>query len=145
MSMLERFCISKDTPLFTPYGYVITEDGMIHSLTKQSCHGVVLALLFPELAEANGYDAPDKDACVFHYQRFELDHSRETTVIRISFSLMGGEMNVSKGKPNATPEQVDAIIKIAKECGLGMNDKVQSDLRETTLRSLINDLRTGQI
>ena len=132
--------------MFTPFGYVITEDGTIYSLTQKWCHGVVLSLLFPDLEKDNGYELPDEDFDVFEYQRFELDHSRETTAIRISFSLTNGALNISKGEDaKANPEQIEAITKILKVQGLSLSDKIENDYRQTTARTLLKQLRAGEI
>lgn len=142
---LNRVCISKFEPVFTPHGYVVTDDGKIHSLTQQCCHGVVLALLFPDLCKKSGYCAPTEDFDVFEYQAFELDHSRETSAIRISSSIYDGQLNLSKGKSRATKQQVSALSLIFKQCGLSINEKVQSDMSELTIRSFMKKLESGEI
>lgn len=146
MSILDTVAVVEETPLFTPYGYVITHDGMIYSLIQKWCHGVVLALIFPELAKQHGYEPPTEDFNVFTYQRFELDHSRETTAIRISIGVTNGQLNISKDEnKKATAKQRHALSLIFKAQGLSVNDKVQSDLNETTVRTLLKQLESGEL
>ena len=145
MISLNKVCRAGNDPIYTPYGYIIGPDGTIYSLTQKYCHGVVLALLLPDLAKEHGYESPEEDFDVYEYQRFELDHARDTKYIRVALSLFG-QFNLSKNKDiPATPEQVVAVSKVLKVAGLRLNDTVQTDLQETTARDMMNNLQSGEI
>ena len=142
---LGEIAVISKNPTFSPYGYVITEDGTIYSLIEQWCHGVILALIFPELAKENGYTTPDENYDVFKYQQFELDHSRETTAIRVSMSPMSGQLNISKGEQKSSPEQCQALAAIIKEQGLSQSNTLQCDMQEMTIHKFMNKLWKGKI
>ena len=143
--LLEEIAIIGKKPKFSPYGYIVTEDGTIYSLTKQWCHGVILAIVFPELAKEKGYAVPDENYDVFKYQRFELDHSRETTVVRVSISAMSGQLNISKGKHKCDPSQCTALAAIIKEQGLSQGSTIQSDFSEITVQNFMKKVWKGEI
>jgi len=143
--ILNKVCVVGDTPLFSPYGYVITDDGMIYSLIEQWCHGVILAILYPELTKREGYEPPNENYDVFEYQQFELDHYRETTVIRVSISPMSGMLNISKGKPPATDAQAQSLSAVIKEQGLSLSNTMQSDYSEITIAKFMKKLWKGEI
>ncbi len=132
---------SKD-PAYSPFGYVVLEDGTIYSLMKQWTHGVLLAMLFPDVAKKMGYEPPDEDFNVFHYQRFELDNHDKFPVIRVAFSLIT-DFYISKGKVPATKEQVESIVKIFKVTGTKMNASIQTDAGEMSVRAFLKELRSG--
>ncbi len=132
---------SKD-PSYSPYGYTIMEDGTIYSLTKQWTHGVLLAILFPEIAKEAGFEQPNEEYNVFKYQRFELDNHDKLPVVRVAFSLIT-DFYISKGKGPATKEQVESMVKIFKTTGTRMNASIQTDAGEMTAGMFLKALRDG--
>lgn len=126
-------------PPYSPFGYVVTEDGKVHTLLQQWCHGIVLALLFPEHAKAAGYRQPDRDSCVFHYQRYELDYHDDLPVVRIAFGVLSSNA-MSKGYKPATEAQVTGARLAFKAVGVGMRDEVSCDYRDMPLSKALEDL-----
>ena len=136
----ERVAIVGPEPAYSPYGYVITEDGTIYSLTRQYTHGVILAMLYPEEAAEAGYDPVDEDYNVFEYQAFELDNHERFPVVRIALGMMYS-FNVSKGDMPATEAQINAVTKILKCQDKSLNDTCQTDTAEMTVRKMLELLR----
>jgi len=144
LEKLERLCIIGAQPVYTPFGYVITDDGLIYSLTVQHTHGVIMALLYPDQALAQGYAEPDMDDYnVFHYQRFELDNHKDFPVVRIAMGMMYN-FNISKGSGPATQLQIGAVSKILRTQDITLNDTVQTDCRETSARDMLKWLETDE-
>lgn len=121
---------------YSPYGYVIDKGGETYSLVKYATHGVIAAVLRPELAKEKGFCAPVSplsDNDVFLYQAFELDNYQEMGLIRISTGGMRA-FAVSKGEGSATPQQIEAFRKVVKEHGLHPREKViYAGYKETNL------------
>lgn len=139
---IERVTRVGPEPFYSPFGYVVAEDATIYSLTQQWTHGVILALLYPDIAEEQRIGIPGDDFDVFAYQRFELDNHERFPVIRVAFGMVS-DFAISKGKGPATEKQCQAMAKILRMQDKGLNDKVQTDLREVTVRSALKWLRTG--
>lgn len=135
-NILAEVAISDHEPLYSPYGYVIEENGLIHTLTKRYTHGVILALLYPKEAKEAGYDEVDEDYNVFTYQRFELDNHKRFPIVRVAMGMMFA-FNVSKGIAAATAEQLSALTKILKMQYLNLNSKVETDLCEMPARKML--------
>lgn len=122
------------------YGYVIAADGTVYGLTKKWAHGIVCAILFPEVAKARGYAPPAKGAAdVFKYQRFELDHQDELPVIRIALGMMA-PFNVSKGDKPATQAQIDGLRAVLKCHGKSLSDEINTNYGDVTVRKLLRDM-----
>ena len=136
----KRVAIKSMNSSFSPYGYLISEDGMIYSLTEQYTHGTLLAILFPEIAKDKGYEAPTRDFCVFEYQRFELDNQDLFPIIRISIAYCGGMLNISKGENPITDEQRASLSKVFKEQGVAMNNLVSTEMGIMTASSSLRAL-----
>lgn len=136
---LDRLAVSGTDPVHSPYGYVIMEDGTIHTLIQQWVHGMVCAMLFPDLAKESGYRQPDKESSVYHYQRFELDYHNQLPVIRIAFGMLT-PVAVSKSKKAATPAQIDAARRCLLAAGRKMNDTVSAEFRDMTVANLLKEL-----
>lgn len=139
---IEDVAIKGDEPVYTSNGYVILEDGSVYSLTEKWAHGVILAMLYPEAAKKCGYEPPDKDFNVFHYQRFELDNHNMFPVIRVAFSLVV-DFYISKGENPATKKQIEAMVKIFKVTGTKMTASIQTDAGEMSARKFLKALRDG--
>lgn len=136
----KRVAVKGEEPLYTSYGYVITEDGVIYSLTHQYTHGTLLAILFPEVAKDKGYEPPDEDYCVYHYQRFELDNQDLFPIVRVSMYSWSGMLNISKGKGPITEGQQLALSKIFKEMGVSLNMEVSTELGTMSASSALKAL-----
>lgn len=143
MSILERVAHHADEPIYSPYGYVIVEDGSVYSLTQKWTHGVILACLYPEEAEADGYPPPDEDFNVFTYQRFELDNHTRFPIVRIALGSLYS-FNVSKGDMPATPAQVQSVAKCVRMCDLSLSDTVQTEGSDMSARSMLKELEKGE-
>lgn len=127
-----------ELPSFS-FGHVITEDGTIYSLTTQYAHGIVCAILFPDVAKAAGFAPPARGAAnVYEYQRFELDHHDALPVVRIAFGMAGTYL--SKSKKAATPEQIDAARRCLLARGMNLNDDVTTDDDDVSVRRALKDL-----
>ena len=142
---ISRIAIKDKEALYSPYGYLITEDGYIYSLTVPYVHGTLLALLHPELAKEQGYELPDEDYDVYHYQRFELDNHDRFTTIRISISSLTGSLNVNKGTAPATSEQIESLTKVMREYGVKLNDEVMSDFGLMSLNKLMKKMNEEEV
>lgn len=139
---VDRVSIKGSDPKFSPHGYVVMEDGTIYTLTQRWAHGVLLAMLFPDVAKKCDYDPPDEDFNVFHYQRFELDNHDDFPVIRVAFS-MTVDFYISKGTGPATKEQIAAMVKIFKVIGSKMTARIMSDAGEMSAKDFMDALRNG--
>jgi len=91
---------------YSPFGYVIGPDATVYSLIGRAFHGVVLALLFPEVADQMGYRPPDREPDTSHYTRFQVD-ATDLPAVRISFGFVRA-IGVSKGYKPATTEQIES-------------------------------------
>lgn len=128
-------------PLYSPHGYIVTEDGTCYSLLKRWYHGVALAILFPEVAKETGYEPPDEEPNVFHYQHFELDQHDKLPVIRVCPSRMLGPCSVNKSRKAATAAQVATLAKLLKMHGLKARDNVSTDEGDRTVQKCLEMMR----
>lgn len=123
-------------PIITGNDYIITDDGTIYTLTRQYAHGLVCAILFPDIAKTAGFQPPAHGASSWHdYQRFELDYHESLPVIRVSHGS-----TVSTWGKGATPAQVDAYRRAMLANGLTLQDEVETDYRTMTLRAALKEL-----
>lgn len=136
--IMDQVAVTGD-PIYSPYGYVIGEDGTTYSLTQQWTHGVILALLYPEAAKEHGIGVPDEEYNVFAYQQFELDRHGSFPVIRVSFGMVT-DFAISKGEAAATPKQLQALSRIFRLQEKGLNETVQTDFREMSAREALKVL-----
>jgi hypothetical protein len=135
-------------PAYSPYGYVVGADGTIYALTDRFFHGVIVAVLYPELAAEKQYPAPASprdDLDVFAYQRFEHDTSRDLPILRVSVSLITDTILVSKGKIPATDEQIDAMQRIFKALGKTARDTLTGEEDDPTVGEYIEQLRQERV
>jgi len=135
------------TPPYTPYGYLIGEDGKIYGLTNRWFHGVVLAVLYPQLALEKGYAppaGPHDEVDVFKYQRFELDHSDEVPMIRVAIGSLTESISVSKGDAPATDEQIDALQRVFRVLGRKAGDTLTGEDDDMTVAEFIESLRQAR-
>lgn len=143
---LEDVAMTSDTPkvAYSPYGYIIGADGRAHALTDRWFHGVVLAVLYPDVAKEAGYPPPareDGDVDVFLYQRFELDHGYKLPVLRVSHSIQTGTTMVSAGDPACTEPQLAALVGAFGALGLRGNDTLTGEDDDMTVSQWVDYLR----
>lgn len=139
---IEDVAIVGSEAKFTPCGYIISEDGTIYSMTERYVHGTILAILFPEKAKECGYEPPTKEYDVYHYQNFELDHSHEMPIVRVSISALHGCLNISKSDKVITTQQRMALTKVFSVQNVKMNDLVMTENGEKTAKSALDWLTT---
>lgn len=101
-------------PIYSPFGYVIQPDGTTYALVQRWTHGLILALLYPELAakfteRELDLDVSLGDVNVFAFQAFELAHHGEMPVIRICDGRMAGPPSIDLPPNACTPEQKEAL------------------------------------
>jgi len=135
-------------PAYTPYGYLVGAEGKIYALTYRWFHGVVIALLYPELAAEKQYPAPAEprdEVDVFAYQRFEHENSHDLPVIRIAVSQLTDSVMVSKGGIPATDEQLDALQRIFRTLGRKASDTLTGEEDDMTVAQYIEYLRQERV
>lgn len=124
---------------YSPWGYVIPPDGKVHGLMCQYTHGVIAAVLYPDLALSNGFSppiSPIHENDVFQYQAFELENGREhLPLIRVS-----GHCNISRCNAPCTPEQIEGLRKAMLEGGMKLTSKVQTDFSEMSLKKALLEM-----
>jgi len=127
----------------SPFGWVIAEDGTAYALNRQYYHGVVCALLYPELAKAHEVGLPERDDhSVLAYQRFEHDLSDQMKVIRISISSMVGTTYFSKAsKHHASDAQIQSVLACCKDLGYSGRQKIETEYGSQTVAQIIERLR----
>lgn len=129
---------------YSPHGYIIDHDAKIYALTERHFHGVVLALLYPDVAQAAGYAPPrriDGSVDVFNYQRFELDEARALQVVRIATSALTGTTYVSTGDVPPSEAQIQAVVQCLHELGLRPQDSLTGEAEDQTVCELAQELR----
>ena len=136
LATLVHTTLPGEAPVMSRYGCVIEEDGTTHSLKRQHTHGMILTVLFPDLAQAAGYAPPDEDSSVLHYQHFELDHQATLPVVRIAQGGLLGNINVSKSHAPATDAQIRAVTAYLQGVGLKPADRVHLNLGEVSFKKL---------
>lgn len=139
LQLLERYSVKGFVQ--SEYGYVIQPDGTIWSLTCKWTHGVILALLYPLEAIKYGYGVPDRDANVFHFQRFELSASYHLNCIRVGLNGVLTEWYVSKGNAPITEGQRRALRSIFEDYNLEWNTVVNTNYGDVTLVRLFEHLQ----
>jgi len=138
--------VKGEVPGFSPYGYIVTEDGDIHQLHYQWFHGVVCAILFPKLAREQGFGVPKHpidEVDVFKFQRFELDNHHKLPVVRVCPSRMSG-CSINKSDAPATEPQIKAMRRIFKALNFGYADTVHTDFRECTVMECYEMLKRDE-
>lgn len=128
-------------------GFVIVEDGTCYSLKEARAHGVLLALLFPEIAAKYGFKPPIKDAHdqLSKFQRMEIDHQEEMAAIRVTFGFLMYTCNLSRGKTAATAAQLDSLRAVLKSHDYGMNDTIHLNMGKRTVRKVLAELSKPEI
>lgn len=150
-------------PMYSPHGYVIAADGTTYTLLHRWYHGVVLALLFPDMLKEFRVDMQDDDNLdpipgtgrplvmpedreeinVFDFQKFEFAYHGKMPVIRICPDRRTGNPSVDLPE-KCTPEQREALrLVMIESCGYSLTTKVSTDHRDMTLRDCMKFAETG--
>lgn len=143
-----------EMPGYSPYGYVIQPDGTTYMLLFQYFHGVVLALLYPELLvkfnedparkEENQWFEPvvipddPHEVRVLRTQEFELEMKEHMPAIRVCGMRMLSESGVSVDLPKSgvTPDQVTALRNVLDAMGIDRKGTVQLQRYEVQVPKL---------
>lgn len=146
-------------PVYSPYGHVIAPDGTAYALVYQYHHGVVLALLRPDLlaafrlrepksqhdeegnylGESDVLVMPDnaEDINVFSFQEFELAHNGQHEFIRFCPTRIG-DPSVDLPYSACTPQQVEALRQLLMvTMGMKLRDPVAMSLRDVTVKKCL--------
>jgi hypothetical protein len=134
-------------PTPSPYGFVIDKDGRIYSQLKRYTHGVIIALLYPELAAKHKTPAPAgavDELNLRFYQDFEHEVSHDVPIVRIALSYFDDFIAVSKGKEALTSVQIDSVRRALKSCNRGLRDTLTGEEGDMTVGQFLDDLRQEQ-
>jgi hypothetical protein len=134
-------------PTPSPYGFVIDKDGRIYSQLKRYTHGVIIALLYPELAVKHNTPAPAgpvDELNLRFYQDFEHEVSSELPIVRIALSYFDDFIVVSKGKGALTNVQIDSVRRSLKACNRGLRDTLTGEEGDMTVGQFLDGLREEQ-
>ena len=153
-------------PAFSPWGYAITEDGSTSAMTHQWWHGVIIALLYPDLLAAYKIDPPQEhytdegepyivdrlvipdtsdEVDVFAFQAFEHSVHGQLPIIRVCPTRMLGPSSVDLPPKKCTTAQVDALRLVFKECNLKARDTVCTDYRDMSVRECLEFAQTERV
>ena len=148
-------------PVFSPHGYVVTKNGTTYALLYQWYHGVVIAMLHPELLPTTlvDYDSEyvedtlvrklgtgryltmpeDRDDInVFDFQKFEGEVHSKLGLIRICPSRMMGPPSVDLPEEACTPEQQEALrLIMTKALGYKSSQEIAMNHRDTSLKKCL--------
>lgn len=152
-----------EPPLYTQHGYVVAEDGTTYSLYHPFTHGLVLAMLYPDLLSkfrSTRYDSymyyasddvdgdnPERshelriphtraDLIVSHFQDFELTVHGELPVIRVCPGRMMGHPSIDLNPKGCTPAQRTAVQAIIKVMGWSARTIVSTDHCDIRIKDL---------
>ena len=126
------------------YGYVVQPDGTIWSLNCRWVHGVILALLYPLEAIKYGYGVPDRDADVFHFQKFEMRASYHLNCVRVCVNGLVADWYLSKGNAPITEAQRRSLLEIFKDHDVHWNDLLVSNYGDVNQVQLLGFLATEE-
>lgn len=128
---------------FSPFGYVIDVNGDVYALTEKWTHGIIAALLYPDVAKQHGFwpvQGDFDDLPVFRYQEFLGEHSEQLPLIRVATSQLGFGTTVS-GTSRVTRNQVDALVATLAKMGHRAQDTLTGSEDDPTVAELIEELR----
>lgn len=138
--------VGQEAP-YTLYGYVIDKDARIYGLVYQWYHGLICALLYPELAAAHECGIPVEprgENNVFKYQNFEHNCAEQMDVIRIAVSVMTGVTHFSRSfEAKPSEAQLASVLACCRALGYKGRDKINTEGGDRTVAQIIEVLRTG--
>ena len=110
----------------TPHlGALIAPDGTVYVLLHQFYHGVVLALLEPELTAAAGWEPPRRHTNVYKYQRLGFRIQSQTSFLAFSNGYL--VFNFTKGERACTEAQVLRALECLVSLDANGEDEVVTD------------------
>lgn len=141
---------------YSTYGYMVKDDGTVYALTHYATHGLVLALLYPEVYEPWYTDAlvtppPDRTSGSipetlypedmdsvnkYFYQDFEFAKGGSLPCIRISGYRVLGYPSVDRGSSPATEAQLESVRAIFATCGFGQQTRIETNRREMPIKQM---------
>lgn len=124
----------------SPHGCVISRDGTVYTLLGRGLHGVVMAMLHPEIANKHGYRQPEMNPVTMHYTGFQMEAGGEVPLVRITFGFMTA-VGVSKSHAPATLEQIEATRKVLLGAGLKPGTKISCSIRDLSVSQALDWLR----
>lgn len=129
---------------YSRFGYIITPEGTVYSLTDYAVHGILCALIHPDIAKECGFRQPDKNPGSSHYQAFELDNYKKIPSIRISSGHITGTLYVSTWRKPVTEAQIASLLEVGKVMGTNARTKIATNFAgDMTFTKLITRLREG--
>lgn len=117
-----------ETPMYSPYGCVITPDGTTYALRVYGTHGAVAALLYPDLAEECGVPLPTGDVDgipKLAYQGFLSIAGREMPIVQLTAAMMGEPCARWDHKP--TMQQIEAFRAFCRANDMDLNTKLRTE------------------
>lgn len=122
---------------YSPFGYLIAPDATVYSLLGRGLHGVIMAILYPEVAEKHGYRQPDSSPVTMHYTGFQIEAGGAIPLARVTFGFVTA-VGVGKGYAPCTPDQIEAVRKALVGAGVKPGDKICCTLKDLKLSELIS-------
>ena len=133
---------------YSPYGFIIDAQACVHTLLYRWRHGVITALLYPQLAEEKGFGVPvgaAREIDVFHYQNFEHEVANDLPIIRIATSAMLGGIYLSKGQLPASDAQIESVRLALAASGLTGSDTLTGEEGDLTVAQVLQELRQERL
>ncbi|KWT98189.1 MULTISPECIES: hypothetical protein [unclassified Variovorax] len=135
-------------PKYSPYGYVVEADGTTHALCYRWMHGVITALLYPELAlkhKAPPLEGSPEDLDVFAFQAFEHEVACRLPLVRIAYSLTTGSTALSKGAVPPTDVQIEGVRRALNQLGLSGQDTLTGEEDDPTVNEQLERMRNERL
>lgn len=122
---------------YSPFGYLVATDATVYTLRGRGLHGVIMAILYPEIAAKSGYRQPDTSPEAMHYTGFQIDFGHEIPLIRVSFGYLTA-VGVDKGHAPAVPLQIDAARRALLAAGVKPGDKIACSATDLKMVELLD-------
>jgi hypothetical protein len=128
-----------------PYGAIVQADGTVYVLIRQMYHGVLSALLYPELAKQFGYELPRRDCGVFKYQRVQFIADSVTSNVVVSSNPYSMTSIHYNDQVPVTKTQAFRTVQFLAGLGFSGEDTVRARWGEVALNDLEEHLLKGHI
>lgn len=122
---------------YSPFGYLIAADATVYTLLGRGLHGVIMAILYPEIASKHGYRQPDTSPVTMHYTGFQIEAGDQIPLVRVTFGFVTA-VGIGKGYVPATPLQIDATRKVLLAAGVKPGDDIACSLKDLKLAGLLD-------
>jgi hypothetical protein len=149
-----------EEPIYSSYGHIIAADGTCYALNGQWYHGIVLALLKPELLAAYTLEDPkpvhdaagvyvgttdkltipeDRDGIdVFAFQAFEIAHNGKHDLVRFCPSRVMSPPSVDLPYDACTPQQLETLRQLLiKTMDMRLRDTVAMTHKDVTVATCL--------